>query len=448
MPDKNFFPRVRDVAHMGVIIVPSHTSVADAVSLMEQHNLSDVVFEGEQGHAIFTVDTLMLLRQHKRTLNLPLCDIATPRLHYVDGDESVLRLLSRFDHCNCRYLGVLDAARNLVGIVSHSDVLASVDPTLMMEHKKLNDVLHKRRLEMVDFDTPTETALASLNSVEDTVLVLKNSQLAGIVTTRDAIRMINDNVNTHEPIGWHMTHPVWTIRPNETIKSAIELIRAHHFKRAVVVDEHNCVLGVVTQRELVEVTYGRWAEMMKLHAHELGEMVQMLESANQELRRDTLTDPLTGVGNRRRINQVIEAEIGRYYRLAMSAFSVLLLDIDHFKQVNDTHGHLLGDRVLKCLCERVAGKLRGSDEIARWGGEEFVVVLPTAHQHNALELAERIRQTVAMAPLEGLAITISIGVAEYVRGESMESLMMRADEALYAAKQGGRNRVRAATQSL
>lgn len=444
MGTKNFFPRVLDVAHIGVVIVPDTTTVAEAVALMERCTLSDVVFATAEGHAIFSVDTLMLFRQHKRDLTVALRDVSVPRLHCVDGEESVLRLLPQFELHNSRYLGVQDAEARLVGIVSYSDVLASVDPTLMMEHKKLSDVLGKRRVETVAVNSPVEAALSRLVSVDDAVLVLDQRQLVGIVTTRDAIRMLKDGIDTHEPIHRHMTQPVWTIHPQETIKSAIELIRNKRFRRAVVMDEHGDILGVVTQRELVEVTYGRWAEMMKLHAHELGEMVQMLENANQELRRESLTDPLTGVGNRRRINQVIESEIGRYYRQAMSAFSVLLLDIDHFKLVNDEHGHLVGDRVLKVLSARITGKLRGSDEIARWGGEEFVVVLPTAQQKHAQELAERIRQAVEAANIEGLAITLSIGVAEYVRGESMESLMARADAALYQAKQSGRNQVCAA----
>ena len=147
------------------------------------------------------------------------------------------------------------------------------------------------------------------------------------------------------------------------------------------------------------------------------------------------------MGNRRRVNQAIEGEIGRYYRHGMSPFSVLLFDIDHFKIINDTHGHLVGDQVLKALCGTIAERLRGSDEIARWGGEEFAVILPTANQVQAVALAERLRQRIAETNFDGIRISVSIGVAEYQRGESLEALLERVDHALYAAKQGGRNRV-------
>lgn len=441
MKIKTFFPSVLDVAHIGVMTVPGATTVAEAVALMEQQNLSDLVFERAQGHAIFTVESLMVFRQHKRNLNVALQDISLPQLHYVDGRDSVLRLLTCFDRSNSRYLGVLDDHKKLVGIVSYSDVLASVDPVLMMEHKKLADVLNKRRVERLDANTKTEDVLSQLVAVEDAVLILEQQRLVGIITTRDAIRLINEGVDTQEPIRLHMTSPVWTVPPSETIKATIDLLKAHGFKRAVVVDENGSVLGVVTQRELVDITYGRWAEMMKLHAHELGELVQMLESANQELKKESLTDPLTGVGNRRRVNQAIEGEIGRYYRHGMSPFSILLFDIDHFKMINDTHGHLVGDQVLKTLCRTIAEHLRGSDEVARWGGEEFAVILPTANQVHAVALAERLRQRIVETDFDSIRLSVSIGAAEYQRGESLEALLERADHALYAAKQGGRNRV-------
>jgi diguanylate cyclase (GGDEF)-like protein len=444
MKAKTFFPRVAEVAHMGVVQTSGDATVSEAVALMEAHNLSDVVFGLEQGHAIFTVEDLMVFRQHGRPFDMRLRDLTVPKLAYVDGAESVLHLLPRFDDADCRYLGVLGEDGILAGVISYTDVMASVDPALMMEHKKLSDVIGKRRVTLVDSTARTDDVLAQLVSAEDAVLVSHEGRLAGIVTTKDAIRMIRNGIEASESIGLHMTSPVWTIGQHETIKAAIEFLKERQYKRAIVVDDSGGIVGVVTQRELVDITYGRWAELMKLHAHELGELVSMLENANRELKKESLTDPLTGVGNRRHINQSIEAEIGRYYRHGMAPFSVLLLDIDHFKRVNDTHGHLAGDRILKQLCAYIFEKLRVSDEIARWGGEEFAIMLPTANVTHAAALADRIRADIAQYDFDGIPVSISIGVAEYQRGESLEDLLRRADEALYASKQGGRNRVTAA----
>jgi diguanylate cyclase (GGDEF)-like protein len=238
-----------------------------------------------------------------------------------------------------------------------------------------------------------------------------------------------------------MTTPVYTISHRETIKSAIDYLKVRKFKRAIVVDDEGNLNGVVSQLELISITYGRWAELMKLHAHELGELVQVLESKNIKLQHESLTDTLTGTGNRRMINQAIEAEIGRYYRHERQAFSILLLDIDFFKKINDNFGHPVGDEVLQLLCLKLKALLRVSDTLARWGGEEFVILLPTADIDSAAILAERMRAEVEKTSFNNQLVTISISAAEYQRGESQEMLLKRLDLALYEAKNTGRNKV-------
>ena len=124
---------------------------------------------------------------------------------------------------------------------------------------------------------------------------------------------------------------------------------------------------------------------------------------------------------------------------------MLLLDIDHFKLVNDTHGHGAGDDTLRAFAQRVREHLRQGDTCARYGGEEFVVVLPGTTLVAALEVAERLRQGVADASLISVPLvraTVSIGAAQHLAGETVEQLLGRADAAVYAAKRGGRNQVR------
>lgn len=257
------------------------------------------------------------------------------------------------------------------GIVTYTDVLASVDPAVMIEHKTLAEVLEKGSIETISESTRTETVLDQLIYPEDAILIAEQGNLVGIVTTKDVVRMIRNSVDMSLPIRCYMTTPVCTINRRETIKAAIEHLKERKFKRAIVVDDDGNVNGVITQRELISITYGRWAELMKLHAHELGELVRVLESKNIKLQIESLTDPLTGTGNRRMINQAIESEIGRYYRREMTTFSVLLLDVDFFKNINDAHGHPFGDEVLKSLCNRVKGILRVSDILARWGAKSL-----------------------------------------------------------------------------
>ncbi len=155
-------------------------------------------------------------------------------------------------------------------------------------------------------------------------------------------------------------------------------------------------------------------------------------------------DPLTNVLTRRVFLEACEQELARCRRHGRS-MALLLLDIDHFKTINDTHGHQTGDRVLVDLVARIAALLRRPDQLARFGGEEFVLLLPETSQEEAITVAERILAHVA-APREGLPpITVSIGVATNRPDEDqIDALLARADRALYKAKAEGRNRIEVA----
>ncbi|MDO9010705.1 MAG: GGDEF domain-containing protein [Gallionella sp.] len=175
------------------------------------------------------------------------------------------------------------------------------------------------------------------------------------------------------------------------------------------------------------------------------------------LEAENITDPLTKVCNRRYLDRRLEDEVARSKRYAHD-LSVLMLDIDHFKRVNDTYGHQAGDVTLATLCSLVKDSLRDSDVIARYGGEEFVVICTNTAVGGATLVAERIRQlvesqTISIADDSGASKTISITVSIGVSGlsgsvDSKDALVNAADKALYCAKEEGRNRVVVATEPV
>jgi len=168
-----------------------------------------------------------------------------------------------------------------------------------------------------------------------------------------------------------------------------------------------------------------------------------LHHANIELQRLATTDTLTGVNNRRQFLHLAGTESLRGTRY-QQPLSVLMVDIDHFKKVNDTYGHEGGDRALVAVAQAMRGALRPEATLGRLGGEEFAVLLPQADQHAAMIAAERLRQAVERLSVEidgaVLKITVSIGVAEVASGQAFEAALQHADEALYEAKKTGRNR--------
>jgi len=195
-------------------------------------------------------------------------------------------------------------------------------------------------------------------------------------------------------------------------------------------------------REMRESTHA-----LKAHFDAKTREIQTLQQELDQARRRALTDTLTGLANREALYDALERAMGDGNDLGQP-LCLLLVDIDHFKRINDAHGHLVGDRVIRFVAQTLKRMIKGKDTAARFGGEEFAVVLPDTPMGGAMALAENIRKAVADSRLvrsdtrEPLSqITISLGVSCFRPGEEHDGLIERADQALYAAKQGGRNRV-------
>ena len=170
-------------------------------------------------------------------------------------------------------------------------------------------------------------------------------------------------------------------------------------------------------------------------------LAAQLQQALAAMARQASTDALTGLPNRRSLDDAMAVQLTLAAQEARP-FAVLMLDLDHFKAINDTHGHATGDAVLRAFAERLEGELRRSDSCARYGGEEFVVVLGDTPLELALEVAERLRRAVGETPLvPGLTATVSVGATCHRPGDGMADLLARADAALYDAKRAGRDRV-------
>ncbi|MSP62543.1 MAG: GGDEF domain-containing protein [Myxococcales bacterium] len=167
---------------------------------------------------------------------------------------------------------------------------------------------------------------------------------------------------------------------------------------------------------------------------------------HEEIYRLTTIDGLTQIYNKRYFLEMLEREISRAKRYHRG-ISLLIFDIDHFKNINDTHGHLAGDHVLKQLSTVVKNKIRREDVLARYGGEEFAIILPEIDVTSGLALGEKLRKLIEKSPFKfeetKIPVTVSVGVAGAGDGDNSEALIKRADDKMYEAKNGGRNCCRA-----
>jgi diguanylate cyclase (GGDEF)-like protein len=204
---------------------------------------------------------------------------------------------------------------------------------------------------------------------------------------------------------------------------AIGVLSAQSYQTYTYTDENEKVLDQLASQAAIAIENARlYAELQELAIH----------------------DPLTGVFNRRHFFKHAGEEIAKANRYHQP-LSVILFDIDHFKRVNDTYGHPTGDRVLQLIAQRCRANLRDVDIICRYGGEEFIVLMPSTDMTNASVAAERLRRCVLQENIDtgDSPLTISLGVAAYDENcKDIDALLARADKALYAAKNSGRNRVK------
>jgi diguanylate cyclase (GGDEF)-like protein len=202
--------------------------------------------------------------------------------------------------------------------------------------------------------------------------------------------------------------------------------------------------------QLVQINedYEELTQRLESLLHEKEELTRRLEAANSELRRLATTDPLTNVANRRHFTDALTTALNQC-REDGTPVTLLLLDVDHFKNVNDTHGHAAGDDVLRAIAERLARCIRDVDLVGRVGGEEFAILLPETVEMHGMEVAERLRRSLGDAPLTSpsglvLAITASFGGTTTQPGiavASPDQFLSQADTAMYHSKDGGRNRL-------
>ncbi len=186
---------------------------------------------------------------------------------------------------------------------------------------------------------------------------------------------------------------------------------------------------------LILGVYGVFSWLLSIWVHERGELRESTERVDR-LRKAANTDNFAGIANRRVAERALHL-----FTTGQRRSAVMMVDIDHFKAINDQHGHDTGDRILQRIAEIMKSHIRVQDTVARWGGEEFLVIVETVTRNESASIAESLRNRVEQGTGETVKTTISIGVAHSDSGQTADQILKRADEGLYAAKNSGRNKV-------
>lgn len=284
------------------------------------------------------------------------------------------------------------------------------------------------------------------------VVIAEADETVGIITERDVVRMLanlgNNNNILSMKVSEAMTSPVITVNEKDSLFDVLVISKARGIRHLPVVNAQGKLTGMVTQSDLVKVYFQVFERQREIIEKSISERTEALMRANEELKVLSMEDPLLGIGNRRSM----EVDLQHTHAAALRykyPYSIILIDLDHFKSYNDYYGHLAGDEALKGVSKVLKTNIRGADRLYRYGGEEFLVLLPQIAADGARIAAAKMIEKVRGANFQHCkssyqTITISAGVCSFSEEgadkSSWKDLVKKADIRLYKAKEGGRNR--------
>lgn len=439
-----FFPNLGLIATTNVITVDIHQTIQDALNKMHHHNHRSIVVANQSVHYIITTKDIIRLKLEGVSFQTPLSQIRLRTLPLIDKESNIINALNLTNEID-EHICVCNRDGSLYGLVTNSDIIASVDPAVILDSLQIATIFEKKYgyKSFAPEDCMGDILEYMKDAQSDCVIIQENMEAVGILTSKDVLHYIGKEDANIIRVGDVMSHPVETLSQRASINEGLEYLRTRPYKRIVVVDDGGKVAGIVTQQDLIARTYLKWSQLMQDHFKQFEEITQILQQKNQHLTQLATKDLLTEVHNRHMFSELFAKELSIYKR-QKTKLALMMLDLDHFKKINDTYGHNIGDFVLKEFAKLVISSVREADLFARWGGEEFVLLLRNAGCEDGYGVAEKIRSMLSDKEFgEAGRVTCSIGITEIVDDDTLQSAIERADSAMYAAKDAGRNCVKA-----
>lgn len=441
------FPLVSAVAKRNVLQAEGDLSVRAAANLMIERDVSSVVFQKSGKPHLFSMEHMLEISvangSHEQKLNdLPIEPAAT-----IDKDSNVLDALDKLERGATRYLIAVDPEADdaMLGILTYSDLLAAIDPTLFLEKKNIGQIISRREPLTFSPEWILEDVLCHLVSSEDCIVIVDNGRPVGIITTKDAFRIVSSGQSTAGRLSDYMTHPVRTIPASAAIYDALVHLKRHRIKRAVITDENGCLLGMLTQSEVVGFAYGYWTKLFNHHADELHELVTLITKKATKQDSDIIVDAVSGICDRRHLDELIDVEIERVCRYKTKPFSMLLIGVYRSKRAMEEFSNAFWDEILKTTGHRLTRLVRKNDLAFEWRGEEFAVIAPHTRLSEAIKLASRIQAAIDDFPAHVKAeLALSFGIGEYSPKERREGFLSRVGAALQRAETLGGNKIETA----
>lgn len=436
-----FFPTLGLIATTDVITVDIHQSVQDALDKMHEFKHRSIIVVQKTLYYIITTKDIIRLKLDGISFATELSQVPLRPLPLIHKESNIINALNLTNDID-EHICVCNEDGSLYGLVTNSDIVASVDPQVILESLQISTIFEKKYgYKSFSPDLLMSDILEFMkDSLSDCVIIQEEGKAVGILTSKDVIQFIGNGKSLSTPVRDVMSYPVEMLSEKASINQGLEYLRNGHFKRIVVTNDEGNVVGIVTQQDLISRTYLKWSQLMQDHFKQFEEITQILQQKNRHLTQLATKDALTEIHNRYMFAELFSQELSHSKRQG-TKLSLMMIDLDHFKRVNDTYGHNIGDYVLKNFVSLVTSTIREADLFARWGGEEFVLLLRNVGCEEGYLVGEKVRSMIESQSFDEVGhITCSIGITEVLPKDTLTDAIERADSALYAAKDGGRNR--------
>lgn len=439
-------PSIYDICEKDVLTINIHQTLKEAIKAIASTQKRTIVvvdnrFENTK-YAILSAFELIEFKINKTDLRTTLDTLVLDYTNSLPHDLSILSVLNHIAS-NDQYM-IICKENKLVGIISYTDIINNIDPNYLIEKQTISSIIFNYRAVFVYEDSSTLQAINLIRENQtDSIIVKDNEHNAlGIFTTKDFIKLMYEDSDLSNPIKKYMTTPLQTLDDNSSISQALDFIKEKHFKRIVVVDDKNKVSGIITQKELLKISYTKWMELIRRESELVKKENYALLQTKNALENEISLDYLTKLSNRLTFDKQLQNKISNIKKQENESFSIILIDIDDFKSINDTFGHLEGDSVLQEVSKALTYLCNKNDLLARWGGEKFIIVLSNTSIESTLVVAQTIRKTIENYVFRiRVNITCSIGVSSYHENDNKDSVTSRAELALRRVKEQGKNKV-------
>lgn len=421
------FPSVGLIAQKRIFSLAPHVSVAEASRLMDERNLSSVIVEAGRQRFLFSIEQLLAYLAKSGDQHAPLAELSLPVLPTITESQHVLAALECLEASAQRYLGILQGD-TLTGILTYTDLLAFISPTVMVEKKTVGDLISKSELVTFSPDWVLEDVLCHFRCLEDSVVVVEDGVVLGIITTKDVFKTIAGGKSIKGCLPDYMSSPVITTRTSATIQQALDQFKNHNIKRSVVVGESGDLIGVITQSQLVGFVYSTWINLTKYHSNELRELIAGMDLDNRIIVGFSKSQVAMRLDSRAVWQQKLDYEINRICRYQSAPFSVALFAIACHQTRENLPIAL--EQILRQIAVALPQWVRTTDGAALWNETTFAVLLPHTDALDAVRFAARIKSRIESLCTD-VAAVVNIAARQIDSKEQLHEFFADADAIIH-----------------